>query len=126
VQLLWLSLDRDGIDVRLDASFAMADLGMEPTRLEQDLGAWRTESMGKGVAMTGAATLRLGGELVIPDRPFSLRWTWRWFSVAGQVAQLDRLVAVTRADTPQTTPFRPRAPRWRAIVRWAGARARSA
>ena len=33
------SLDRDGIDVRRDASFAMAGLGMEPTRLEQDLGA---------------------------------------------------------------------------------------
>src|SRR5262250_2562247 len=36
LQLLSLSLDRDGIDVKLDASFAMAGLGMEPTRMEQD------------------------------------------------------------------------------------------
>src|SRR5262245_26590089 len=25
------------------------------------------------------------------DRPFSLRWAWRWRSVAGQVAEFDRL-----------------------------------
>ena len=43
LQLLQLSLDRDGVDVRLEASFAMAGLGMEPVRLEQNLGAWRTE-----------------------------------------------------------------------------------
>ena len=38
----------------------MAGLGMEPTRLEQDLGAWRTEGAGKSVAMAGAATLQVG------------------------------------------------------------------
>src|SRR6516225_3704307 len=81
--------------------FAMAGLGMEPVRLEQDLGAWRTEGTRKGVAMTGAATLRLGGEPLVPDRPFSLRWAWRWRSVVGQVAEMDRLVAVARADTPE-------------------------
>ena len=32
---------------------------MEPTRLEEDVGAWRTEGTRKGVAMAGAATLRL-------------------------------------------------------------------
>src|SRR6516225_4250528 len=96
LQLLRLSLDRDGVDVRLEASFAMAGLGMEPVCLEQDLGAWRTEGTRKGVAMTGAATLRLGGDPLAPDRPFSLRWAWRWRSVAGQVAEFDRLVAVAR------------------------------
>src|SRR5215831_12203023 len=97
LQFLQFALDRDGIDVRLEASFAMAGLGMEPVRLEQDLGAWRTEGTRKGVAMTGAATLRLGGEPLVADRPFSLRWAWRWRSVAGQVAEFDRLVAVARA-----------------------------
>ena len=43
LQLLSLSLDRDGIDVKLDASFAMAGLGMEPTRMEQDLGGCALE-----------------------------------------------------------------------------------
>ena len=99
LQLLQLSLDRDGVDVTLEASFAMAGLGMEPVRLEQDLGAWRTEGTRKGVAMTGAATLRLGGDVLAPDRPFSLRWTWRWRSTAGQMAEFDRIVAVARADT---------------------------
>ena len=104
LQLLQFSLDHDGVDVRLEASFAMAGLGMEPMRLEQDLGAWRAEGTGKGVAMTGAATLRLGGDPLAPDRPFPLRWTWRWRSVTGQVAELDRLVAVARADTPEADP----------------------
>ena len=104
LQLVWLSLDREGVDVRLDASFAMAGLGMEPMRLEEDLGAWRAEGTGKGVAMTGAATLRLGGEPLTPDRPFSLRWVWRWRSVAGQAAELDRLVSVARADMPVDDP----------------------
>ena len=67
LQFLQLALDRDGIDVRLEASFAMAGLGMEPVRLEQDLGACRTEGTRKGVAMTPddawcSATTRGGGE----------------------------------------------------------------
>ena len=122
LQLLQFSLDRDGVEVTLEASFAMAGLGMEPMRLEQDLGAWRTEGTGKGVAMAGAATLRLGDDPLAPDRPFPLRWAWRWRSVAGQVAELDRLVAVARADTPEDDPGPARrAPRWRAAARWAGA-----
>jgi trehalose/maltose hydrolase-like predicted phosphorylase len=104
LQLLWLSLDRDGVDVRLEASFAMAGLGMEPVRLEQDLGAWRTEGTRKSVAMTGNATLRLGDDVLAPDRPFPLRWTWRWRSVAGQAAEFDRLIAVARSDSPQDDP----------------------
>ena len=124
LQLLRLSLDRDGVDVRLEASFALAGLGMEPMLLEQDLGAWRTEGADKGVAMSGAATLRLDGDLLEPDRPFPLRWAWRWRSVAGQVAEFDRLVAVARSDTPEYDPASPasaalarnRALGWRAVL----------
>jgi trehalose/maltose hydrolase-like predicted phosphorylase len=104
LQLMQLSLDRDGVEVRLEASFALAGLGMEPVQLEPDLGAWRLEGTSKGVAMAGAARLRLGGDLVAPDRPFALRWNWRWRSVAGQMAELDRLIAVARADTPEHDP----------------------
>jgi hypothetical protein len=60
LQLLRFSLDRDGIDVGLEASFGMAGLGMEPLLLEPDIGAWRTEGSDKGVAMAGSATLRAG------------------------------------------------------------------
>ena len=74
--------------------------------------------------MTGAATLRLGGDLLAPDRPFPLRWAWRWRSVAGQVAEFDRLIAVARADTPEDDPAplasaalaRSRALGWRAVL----------
>src|SRR3974390_3811780 len=93
LQLMQLALDRDGVDVRLEASFALAGLGMEPVCLERDLGAWRTEGTHKGVAMAGAATLRLGGDVLTPDRPFSLRWTWRWRSTAGEMGQFGRRVA---------------------------------
>jgi len=124
LQLMRLSLDRDGVDVRMEASFALAGLGMEPVCLEQDLGAWRTEGTRKGVAMGGVATLRLGDDVLAPDRPFSLRWAWRWRSVAGQVAEFDRLVAVARADTPHDDPapladaalMRCRALGWRAVL----------
>jgi hypothetical protein len=37
LQLLRFSLDRDDIDIRLEASFGMAGLGMEPLRLEPDI-----------------------------------------------------------------------------------------
>src|SRR5262249_25626531 len=124
LQFAQFSLDRDGVDVRLEASFAMAGLGMEPMRLEEDVGAWRTEGSGKGVAMTGAATLRLDGGGRDPDRPFSLRWAWHWRSVAGQVAELDRVVAAARADTSEDDPVpvartalaRNRALGWRAML----------
>jgi trehalose/maltose hydrolase-like predicted phosphorylase len=107
LQLLWLSIDRNGVDVRFEASFGMSGLGMEPMRLDPDLGAWRTESTGKAVAMTSAATLRLNGNSLKPDRPFSLRWSWRWRSVADQAAEFDRVVAVARADKPEDDPAPP-------------------
>src|SRR6516162_2028948 len=61
LQLLRFSLDRDGIDVMLEANFAMAGLGMEPLQLDRDVCAWRTEGSGKSVAMAGSVTLRADG-----------------------------------------------------------------
>ena len=100
----------------------MAGLGMEPMRLEPDLGAWRTEGSGKGVAMAGAATLQLGDAELAPERPFSLRWVWRWRSVAGQVVEFDRLVAVARGTRAEDDPA-PRRPRRSARSRTLGWRA---
>jgi trehalose/maltose hydrolase-like predicted phosphorylase len=104
LQLLQFSLNRDDVDVEVEAVFALAGLGMEPTRLEQDLGAWHLEGSGKRVAVAGAANLRLDGDPLAPGHPFPLRWTWRWRSIAGQVAEFDRLVAVARSDTPGDDP----------------------
>jgi trehalose/maltose hydrolase-like predicted phosphorylase len=124
LQLLRFSIDRDSVDVTLEASFAMAGLGMEPVRLEHDIGAWRLEGTGKGVVMTGAATLLFDGDPLAPERPFPLRWAWRWRSVAGQTAEFHRLVAVARADTLEDDPAphavaalaRCRALGWRAVL----------
>ena len=124
LQLLRFSVDRDGVDVTLEASFAMAGLGMEPVRLEHDIGVWSAEGTGKSVATTSTATLLLGDNSLAPERPFSLRWVWRWRSVAGQMAEFNRLVAIARGDMPEDDPaphagaalVRSRALGWRAVL----------
>lgn len=104
LQLFRFSLDRDDVDVMLEANFAMAGLGMEPLQLDRDISAWRTEGTDKSIAMAGSTTLRADGKPLIPERPFSLRWIWRWRSVAGQEVQLDRIIAVARADSRADDP----------------------
>jgi trehalose/maltose hydrolase-like predicted phosphorylase len=124
LQLLRFSLDRDGIDVTLEANFAMAGMGMESLQLDRDVCAWRTEGSGKAVAMAGSVTLRADGRPLVPERSFSLRWIWRWRSVAGQELELDRLVTVARserlADDPAPVAVdalaRGRALGWRGVL----------
>ena len=124
LQLLRFALDQDGIDVTLEANFAMAGMGMEPLQLDRDVCAWRTEGSGKAVAMAGAVTLRADGRPLVPERSFSLRWIWRWRSVAGQVLELDRLVTVARSDRLADDPApvaadalaRSRALGWRGVL----------
>src|SRR6516162_348130 len=124
LQLARFSLDRDGIDVTLEANFAMAGMGMEPLQLDRDVCAWRTEGSGKGVAMAGSAALRADGKPLVPERSFSLRWIWRWRSVAGQEIELARLVTVARSDSFADDPApvaadalaRSRALGWRGVL----------
>jgi trehalose/maltose hydrolase-like predicted phosphorylase len=124
LQLLRFSLDRDGIDVTLEANFAMAGMGMEPLQLDRDVCAWRTEGSSKAVAMAGSVTLRADGRPLVSERSFSLRWIWRWRSVPGQVLELDRLVTVARSDRLADDPSpiaadalaRSRALGWRGVL----------
>ena len=104
LQLWRATIDHSGVEVRAEANFEMAGLGMTPELLEEDLGAWRTEGTANGVAMAGHAVLRLDGEILAAERPFPLRWVWRWRSVAGQVAEFGRLIAVARADMREDDP----------------------
>src|SRR6516162_5778592 len=112
------------MDRLLEADFAMAGMGMEPLQLDRDVCAWRTEGSGKSVAMAGSATLHADGELLVPQRSFSLRWSWRWRSVAGQVVELARLVTVARSDGLAGDPApvavdalaRSRAVGWRGVL----------
>ena len=74
--------------------------------------------------MAGSAVLRVGDAVLAPERPFSLRWVWRWRSVAGQVAELDRIVSAARADSREDDPVpaarealtRSRSLGWRAVL----------
>lgn len=100
LQLMHFALDQDGVEVELEASFAFADLGMEPVRLESDLGVMRTEVSRKDVAMAAACALRRDGQLFEPERPFPLRSIWRWRSVAGEVVEFTRLITAARGDGP--------------------------
>jgi trehalose/maltose hydrolase-like predicted phosphorylase len=60
----------------------------------------------------------------MPERPFPLRWVWVWRSTANEIAELDRLVAVARAEMPDDDPVprvraaleRSRAIGWRAVL----------
>ncbi len=103
LQWLHLELDRDGIEVNVQASFEAAGLGMEPAQIEHALGVWRTSDGSKAVAMAGAAALTLDGQTPAPETG-PLRWSWHWRSVAGQAAELERLLAVARADSPAGHP----------------------
>ena len=104
LQWLRLELDRDGVEVTLEACFEAAGLGMDPARIETELGVWRTAGSGKAVAMAAAATLSRDRRTREPEATGPLHWTWRWRSVAGQTAALERLVAMTRADAPAADP----------------------
>src|SRR4030095_2808474 len=104
LQLLRFSLDRDAIDVMLEANFAMAGMGMEPLQLTRDVCPCRTEGSHKAVGMAGSVTFLADGRPLAPQRSFSLRWTWHWRSVAGQVLELDRLVTVARSDRCAAPP----------------------
>jgi hypothetical protein len=74
--------------------------------------------------MAGSVTLRADGRPLTPERSFSLRWIWRWRSVAGQVLELDRLVSVARSDSLAEDPApvatdalaRSRALGWRGVL----------
>jgi trehalose/maltose hydrolase-like predicted phosphorylase len=104
LQLLRLEVEQGGVDVSLEALFEGAGLGMEAVRLEQDLGVWRTEQSGKGLAMTGAPALQLGSNEIPPRALDHFKWSWNWTSVPGQVASFQRLVAVVRSDDVREDP----------------------
>jgi trehalose/maltose hydrolase-like predicted phosphorylase len=104
LQLLRLEVEQGQAEVTLEALFEGAGLGLEAVRLEQDLGVWRTEQSGKGVAMAGAAALQLDAVEMPPRALDHLKWSWSWASVPGQIATFQRLVAFARSDDPGEDP----------------------
>jgi len=98
LQLLTLEVERGQVSVTLEAEFDGAGLGFEVIRLQQDLGVWRSEQSGKGLAMASAALLQLDGTERAPSALAPLKWTWQWTSAPGQIASLARLVTVARGE----------------------------
>ena len=124
LQLLRFSLDRDGIDVTLEANFAMAGLGMEPMQLDRisvpgarraPARAWRWRRRVRcepwRVRSSPSGRSRCAG------CGAGAPWPDRWL-------ELDRLVAVARADRRADDPAPPaadalarsRALGWRAVL----------
>jgi trehalose/maltose hydrolase-like predicted phosphorylase len=104
LQLLHLEVEQGEVEVTVEAMFEGAGLGLEPVRLEPDLGVWRTEQSGKSLAMAGAPALQLD-TVEIPARALNhFKWSWSWSSVPGQVASFQRLVSVARSDDLREDP----------------------
>jgi trehalose/maltose hydrolase-like predicted phosphorylase len=104
LQLLRLEVEQGQVEVTVEARFEGTGLGLEPVRLEPDLGVWRTEQSGKCLAMAGAAALQLDAIEIPPRVLDQFKWSWSWTSVPGQVVSFQRLVAVVRSDDPREDP----------------------
>jgi trehalose/maltose hydrolase-like predicted phosphorylase len=102
LQLVRLEVeDEASHELRLEARFGQMGGGLDADRLEQDLGVWRTEQSGKSLAMACTASLQLNGD-ELPGRASSpFHWSWHWTSEPGLAASFQRMIAVTRKDSPE-------------------------
>ena len=88
------------------ASFEGVNLGLVPEQLDQDLGVWRTQRSGKGLAMATASSLQVDGRDLAATAIDQLKWSWSWKSRTGQIVCFERTVAVARSDTAGLNPGR--------------------
>ena len=104
LQLVRLNVEDDVSEVALDARFGQMGDGLDADRLQQDLGVWRTEQSGKGLAMACAVSLQLDGSELLPHAPSSFRWIWHWTAAPVLATSFQRLIAVSRSDDPASDP----------------------
>ncbi len=104
LQLVHLELEQPDAEITVDARFDESGSGLDPLRVDQDFGVWRTEQSAKTLAMACAASLQLNGAELLPHALSPFRWSWSWTSEAGQVASFQRLVAVARGDSLADDP----------------------
>ena len=104
LQLVQVEVEQGHAKLVVEARFDQAGSGLDLVHMEQNLGVWRTEQSGKGLAMAGAASLQLNdAELpFLAEGPFKGSWTWT--SAPAQVACFQRLLAVARSDEPGQDP----------------------
>jgi len=104
LQVLQLDIERGDLEVTLEASCDGADPGLTPERLEQGLGVWRTQVSRKHLAMAVAASLSIDGRDLAATSAGPLSWSWTWRVRPGQLICFQRLVAMTRRETPEPDP----------------------
>jgi trehalose/maltose hydrolase-like predicted phosphorylase len=91
-------------EVTLEARFGQMGGGLDADRLEQDLGVWRTEQSGKGLAIACTASLQLNGDDIPGRAPSPFHWSWHWTSKPGLAASFQRVIAVARDDSAGGDP----------------------
>ena len=105
LQAVQIILDRDGIEVALDALPDPAGVGLELARLEPGLAVWQAEHAPHSLALATSAGLARGGVALAPQSRTPLGLAWRWSTRAGEVVEFHRLVAVARgADGTDPAP----------------------
>ena len=98
LQLIQLEIEYGEVEIMLEASFEGLDLGLISERLDQNIGVWRTQHSGKGLAMATASSLQVDGHDVPATAMGHLKWSWSWKAHAGQIVCFERAVAVVRSD----------------------------
>lgn len=98
MQLIQVEIEEGEIEVKLEASFEGLSIGLEAERLERDLGVWRTEHSGKGLAMATASLFQLDGRDLPPTAQGQLKSFWTWKTRPGQITSFERTVAIVTSD----------------------------
>ena len=104
LQLVRLEVEQGNAELAVDARFDELSGALDEVRTGQDLAIWRTEELGKGLAMASAVALELDGAALAPRALGAFRWMWNWQSAPGQSAWFHRLVSVARGDDPSADP----------------------
>ena len=107
LQLLRLEVEPAGVEVRFDAFFDQALMGLDQEALEADLAVWSTQDSGKRLAMAGAAGMVVDDRILPPLEHDHLQWRWRFRTSADGAAEFYRFVAIGRSDTPSADPAGP-------------------
>ncbi len=103
LQAVQIILDRDGLEVALDALPDPAGVGLELARLEPGLAVWQAEHAPHSLALATSAGLMRGTAPEPPQSRTPLGLAWRWPSRAREVVEFHRLVGVARGE-PDADP----------------------
>jgi len=104
LQLIQLEIEEGEVEVTMEASFEGMDLGLASVRIDQDLGVWRTEHSGKGLAIATASSLQVDGRDLPATALGKLKSSWSWKARTGQVVCFERAVAIVRSDAEAVDP----------------------